>query len=73
MGLTAGESCGRVVDPETGAVLSEVCTGGSSVASQILSGLLLVVFLVAPFFTTVYLALRLRRPRVTSAEFVSAS
>ena len=72
-GLGAGESCGRVVDAETGAVVSEVCTGGPSLASQILGGLLLVVFLVGPFFTTIYLALRLRRPGVASAEFVSAS
>jgi len=60
--LRAGESCSGVIDPETGATLSETCTGGSSLAGQILGGLVFIVLLVGPFFTTIYLARRMRGP-----------
>jgi hypothetical protein len=64
--LTATESCVSVseVNPETVETTSEVCTGGPSLAGEIAGGVVFLVLLVGPFFTTIYLARRMRRPDV---------
>ena len=62
--LAPAESCSGEIDPQTGATLSEVCTGGSSLAGEIAAGVVFLVLLVGPFFTTIYLARRMRRPAV---------
>jgi hypothetical protein len=57
------EGCVQRLDPRTGAVLGEVCNNGASTGETITSvlyGIALLVVLLSPFFTTVYLALRLR-------------
>lgn len=59
--LGAAESCSGELDPQTGAVLSEVCTGGPSLPGRVISALVFIVLLAGPFFTTVYLARRMRR------------
>jgi uncharacterized membrane protein len=62
------ESCGSSseIDPVTGnpipGTFNEVCTGGPSLAAQIIMILIFVVCVVGPFFTTVFLARRMRRP-----------
>lgn len=60
------ESCVGEIDATTGAA-TEVCTGGPSDAMQILGPILLVVLLVAPLATTVYLARRMRRGEAAAA------
>jgi hypothetical protein len=55
------ESCGGEIDPATGAVLNEVCTGGRSTVAQVLTISLFVLLLVAPLGTTAYLARRMSR------------
>jgi uncharacterized membrane protein len=58
------EACVTEIDPQTGAVLEEACTGGTStgdVVQAVVLGALLLFFVVGPFFTTIYLALRLRK------------
>jgi uncharacterized membrane protein len=62
------ESCssGSEIDPVTGdpipGTFNEVCTGGPSLAAQIIMILIFVVCVVGTFFTTVFLARRMRRP-----------
>jgi uncharacterized membrane protein len=60
--LVAGETCVQEVDPDTGGVTSEVCTGGSSTASEVTGLVVGLILLVGPIFTTIYLARRMRRP-----------
>jgi uncharacterized membrane protein len=61
VGTGAGEVCGSESDPVTGAIV-ETCTGGPS-ALRVALGIAFSVFLiVGPFFTTVFLARRMRRP-----------
>lgn len=67
--LAAGEGCVGEIDPKTGATVSQVCTGGPSLAGQVVGGLVFVGLLVGPLFTTAYLARRMRRP----AEIVRSS
>jgi uncharacterized membrane protein len=55
------ESCGSTSDPATGVVV-EVCTGGPSLAARIAWGVVFLVCVVGPFFTTAFLARRMRRP-----------
>jgi hypothetical protein len=55
------ETCFGEEDPATGQFV-ETCTGGPSAAGQILRIGLFVVFVVGPFFTTAFLARRMRRP-----------
>jgi uncharacterized membrane protein len=55
------ETCFGEEDPATGQFV-ETCTGGPSAAGQILRIALFVVFVVGPFFTTAFLARRMRRP-----------
>ncbi len=55
------ESCSSEIDPATGAVIGETCTGGPSTLVQLLMTGLFVVVLVAPLLTTAYLARRMRR------------
>jgi hypothetical protein len=55
------ESCIGQEDPATGRFV-ETCTGGPSAAAQILWIALFVVCVVGPFFTTAFLARRMRRP-----------
>jgi hypothetical protein len=57
------ETCGGEIDPRTGEPVpgTEVCTGGPSEAMEILGPILLVVLVVAPIVTSVYLARRMRR------------
>ena len=56
------ESCSTEFDPMTGAEISSSCTGGSFQAADVLGPVLAVVLLLAPVFTTIFLARRLRRP-----------
>lgn len=56
------ESCAGEVDPVTGADVNVVCSGGPSVAAQVFWIVVLVVCLVGPFFTTIFLARRMKRP-----------
>ena len=61
VGASSGGVCGSQSDPATGAIV-ETCTGGPS-ALRVALGIALSVFLlVAPFFTTVFLARRMRPP-----------
>jgi hypothetical protein len=55
------ETCSSRVDPATGAELGAVCTGGPSLAARILWIALAVICIVGPFFTTAFLATRMRR------------
>ena len=55
------ESCAGEVDPLTGADTNVVCTGGPSVAAQVAWIVVLVVCLVGPFFTTIFLSRRMKR------------
>jgi Protein of unknown function (DUF1700) len=55
------ESCSGETDPATGQVV-EICTGGPSTAARIFWLILFVVCVVGPFFTTAFLARRMRRP-----------
>ena len=59
------ESCGGTIDPATGAETDIVCTGGPSLAAQIIWAVVFVVCVVGPFFTTAFLARRMRRPLAT--------
>jgi hypothetical protein len=63
VGFLAGdaESCGGEIDPRTGAVLSETCTGGTSTGGQVVAIAVFVVLLVGPILTTAYLARRMKR------------
>ena len=56
------ETCGGEVDPVTGADINVVCTGGPSLAARILWIAVFIVCVVGPFFTTAFLARRMRRP-----------
>ena len=56
------ETCVSEVDPATGAQLEVVCTGGISLAARIFWIALSVICVVGPFFTTAFLATRMRRP-----------
>ncbi|MET1008871.1 MAG: hypothetical protein ABWY96_02295, partial [Gaiellaceae bacterium] len=53
------ESCSTEFDPMTGAEISSSCTGGSFQAADVLGPVLAVVLLLAPVFTTIFLARRL--------------
>jgi hypothetical protein len=55
------ETCSSRVDPATGAELGVVCTGGPSLAARIFWIALAVICIVGPFFTTAFLATRMRR------------
>ncbi len=59
------ESCSGTTDPATGAETDVVCTGGPSLAAQIIWAVVFVVCVVGPFFTTAFLARRMRRPLAT--------
>lgn len=63
---TPVEDCSGSFDPSRGKTIYEDCTGGQSTAAAILSLVALVVFVLAPFATTIYLTRRMRRlsPRV---------
>lgn len=56
------ESCASTTDPTTGAEIDVVCTGGPSLAAQIIWAVVFLVCVVGPFFTTAFLARRMRRP-----------
>jgi uncharacterized membrane protein len=58
------ESCGTTRDLATGAI-ETVCTGGPSLAARIFWIAVFVVSVVGPFFTTIFLARRMRRPVAT--------
>ena len=60
------DSCSGNFDPSTGKTIYEHCTGGQSQAAAILSIVALVVLVLAPIATTIYLTRRMRRlsPRV---------
>jgi uncharacterized membrane protein len=58
---TSSEACGQL---NGGPV---TCSGGPSTAHQVLVIVLMVGLFVGPFFTTVYLARRMRRPSVSMA------
>jgi hypothetical protein len=55
------ESCVSTVDPATGATLETGCTGGPSTLAQALWIAFFVVSIVGPFFTTIFLARRMKR------------
>ena len=57
-----GESCSSTIDPATGATLETVCTGGPSPLARALWIAFFVVSIVGPFFTTIFLARRMKRP-----------
>ena len=61
VGTGSGEACVGQSDPATGAFV-ETCTGGPSTLRVALGIAFSVFLLVAPFFTTVFLARRMRRP-----------
>jgi hypothetical protein len=61
------EGCSGSTDPVTGEVV-EVCEGGPSLARQILYTVLFAVSVVGPFFTTIFLTRRMRRPRPASYQ-----
>jgi uncharacterized membrane protein len=60
------EDCSGSFDPSRGKMIYEDCTGGQSTAAAILSLFAFIVFVLAPFATTIYLTRRMRRltPRV---------
>jgi hypothetical protein len=58
------EGCTSTGDPATGAELDVVCTGGPSLAARIAWIAVFLVCVVGPFFTTAFLARRMRRPAV---------
>ena len=63
-GPTGVESCVEEIDPKTGLAIpgTEMCSSeGPSTAMEILGPILLVVLLLAPLVTTVYLGRRMRR------------
>lgn len=62
------ETCGTQGDPTTGAELGTVCTGGPSLAARIFGITLFVICVVGPFFTTAFLAHRMRRPTAAGYE-----
>jgi hypothetical protein len=62
-----GETCSGQIDPRTHAVIGETCTGGPSLAAEILAGAVLVALVLAPIVTSIYLARRMRRPAVAAA------
>ena len=49
-------------DPATGAEIDVVCTGGPSLAARSIWAVVFLVCVVGPFFTTAFLARRMRRP-----------
>jgi uncharacterized membrane protein len=57
-----GEMCTSEIDPATGAEIGMVCTGGPSLAARIFWIVFFVICVVGPFFTTAFLARRMRRP-----------
>jgi Protein of unknown function (DUF1700) len=61
------ETCFSEVDPATNQVV-EVCEGGPSLAGQIFYVTLFAVSVVGPFFTTIFLTRRMRRPRPASYQ-----
>lgn len=65
IGLLVGgysEGCASEVDPVTGADINQVCTGGPSLAAQIVWIVVLAFCVIGPFFTTAFLAVRMKRP-----------
>ena len=70
LGLATGysETCVSQSDPATGAELGMVCTGGPSLAARIFGITLFVICVVGPFFTTAFLARRMRRPAAAGYE-----
>jgi hypothetical protein len=60
------EACSQFVDPVTGAQ-PPTCVGGPSDTMQILGPIILVLLVLAPLATTVYLGRRLRRQQVPVA------
>ena len=61
-----GETCSGQIDPRTHAI-ERTCTGGPSLAAEILAGAVLVALVLAPIVTSIYLARRMRRPAVAAA------
>jgi hypothetical protein len=55
------EACTSQVDPATGELLRETCTGGPSTVARALMLALVIALAIAPFVTTAYLARRMRR------------
>jgi uncharacterized membrane protein len=66
LATTPWEDCSGAVDPSTGRTIYEDCTGGQSQAAAILTAVALIVFVLAPIATTIYLTRRMRKlsPRV---------
>jgi hypothetical protein len=62
------ESCSEQRDPVTGAEINVVCTGGPSLAERIFWIALFAVCMVGPFFTTAFLARRMKRPRAVGYQ-----
>ncbi len=62
------ETCAATGDPATGAELSMVCTGGPSLAARIFWIALSVICIVGPFFTTIFLARRMKKPAATAYQ-----
>ncbi len=62
------ESCAGEVDPATGAEINVVCTGGPSLAARVIWIVVLAVCVVGPFFTTAFLARRMKRPAVAGYQ-----
>jgi uncharacterized membrane protein len=56
------ETCVSRVDPATGAELGMLCTGGPSLAARVFGTTLFVICVIGPFFTTAFLARRMKRP-----------
>lgn len=61
------ELCFGGTDPATGQYV-ETCTGGPSTSTQVFSGVLFVVSVTGPFFTTSFLARRMRRTAAASFQ-----
>jgi uncharacterized membrane protein len=66
LATTPSEDCSVEVGPFTGRTIYENCTGGQSQAAAILTAVALIVFVLAPIATTIYLTRRMRKlsPRV---------
>jgi hypothetical protein len=64
---TSSGGCAGEVDPKTGRMIHETCTGGTSALAEAGLIALFAVLVIAPIAVAIWLARRMRRPAVSAA------